>query len=188
MLRIPIILGSIREGRNGEKVAKWLLDVAKKRGDLEVELIDLQDWNLPMFASATPPSMGPATDPLIRKWAEKIASADGYVWVTPEYNHGYSSVLKNAIDHVYHEWKRKPVAMVSYGGGAGGARAAEGLRLVAGELHLADVRENLAIVNIWAAFDDKGQPTDASLEKKANAMLDDLKWWGEALKTARDAK
>ena len=185
MVKIQIILGSIREGRKGERVAKWLYEHASKRTDMSLEFIDLRDYPLPLFAHGGFPSAGDIA-PEAKKWAGKIAEADGFIWVTPEYNHGYSSVLKNAIDHIYSEWKQKPVALVSYGGLAGGARAAEGLRLVAAELHMASIREAMVIPRVSGAFNDKGEPTDpAALAKSADTMLNDLLWWTTALKNAR---
>src|SRR4051812_3646504 len=111
--KIQIIIGSIREGRVGEPVARWFAALAAARADLSFELIDLRDWDLPFLAHATPPSRGYESD-LQRRWANKVAEADGYVLVTAEYNHGYPPALKNALDYVYAEWARKPVSYVSY--------------------------------------------------------------------------
>jgi NAD(P)H-dependent FMN reductase len=112
---IYIILGSTREGRKGEKVAKWVHSVAASRSDLDIELVDLRDWSLPFVHNADTPASG-KYNVETQKWADKIAQADGFLIVTPEYNHGYPAVLKNALDHLYAEWNGKPVAFVSYGG------------------------------------------------------------------------
>ena len=182
--RIQIILASTRDKRFGDKVAKWVESVAKQRGDMDVELLDLKEWNLPMF-HGDPPSGGTYQDDTIKRWAEKIAQGDGYVIVTPEYNHGYPAPLKNALDCIYHEWKYKAAGLVSYGGGAGGARAAEQLRLVLAELHVASVREALVLPGVWSQFDESGKPKDPSMDKRLNVVLADLLWWATALKEAR---
>jgi NAD(P)H-dependent FMN reductase len=129
MLKIGIILGSTRPGRNGEAVAKWVYEIAQKRTDAEFELVDIKDFNLPLLDEPVPPSMGQYSKPHTKAWAAKIGSFDGYVFVTPEYNHGISGALKNAIDFLFGEWNNKAAGFVSYGG-AGGARAVEQLRLV----------------------------------------------------------
>ena len=144
MTRIGIILGSTRPNRNGEQVAKWVYDIASRRSDAEYELVDLRDYPLPHLDEPLPPSFGQYENEHTKAWAGKIASFDGFVIVTPEYNHSTSGVLKNAIDYLYAEWNNKAVGFVSYGG-VGGARAAEHLRLVAGELQMADVRQQVAL-------------------------------------------
>ena len=144
MTRIGIILGSTRPNRNGEQVAKWVYDNASRRGDAEYELVDLRDYPLPHLDEPLPPSMGQYQNDHTKAWAEKIASFDGFIIVTPEYNHSTSGVLKNAIDYLYNEWNNKAVGFVSYGA-VGGARAAEHLRLVSGELQMADVRTQVAL-------------------------------------------
>src|SRR5689334_23922652 len=144
MIKIGIILGSTRPGRNGEQVAKWVYDVASRRDDAEFELVDLLDYPLPHLDEPLPPSFGDYRNEHTKQWASKIASFDDFVIVTPEYNHGPSGVLKNALDYLYAEWNNKAVGFVSYGG-VGGARAVEHLRLVAGELQMADVRQQVAL-------------------------------------------
>src|SRR5947208_4035151 len=138
-LRIAIIVGSTRPGRNGEAVAKWVHEIAQKRTDAEFELVDIKDYNLPLLDEPVPPSMGQYTKEHTKVWAEKIGSFDAFVFVTPEYNHGISGALKNAIDFLFKEWNNKAAGFVGYGS-AGGARAVESLRLVMGELMIADVR------------------------------------------------
>ncbi len=122
-LNILVIVGSVREGRMALPVANWVMEQAAARPDLACELVDLKAWNLPFYAFAKPPAAGGYTDPLQLRWAEKIASADGYILITPEYNHGPPAVLKNALDFVYAEWNRKPVTFVGYGGTAARARS-----------------------------------------------------------------
>ena len=181
MTKIGIILGSTRPGRNGEPVAKWVLDVASRRTDAEFELVDLLDYNLPHLDEAAPPSMGQYSQPHTLAWAEKIRSFDGFIMVTPEYNHSTSGALKNAIDFLFAEWNNKAVGFVSYGAAAGGARAVEHLRLIAGELMLADVRAQLAISLIhdfenFSVF----KPTER-LEQGLGAVIDQTVAWSEAL-------
>lgn len=173
-LKITVILGSIREGRAGEKVAKWFMEALKDSAHAQLELLDLRDYPLPLFADATPPSMrqGPHANAAVQKWLDKIAAADGFIIITPEYNHGYPGPLKNAIDYVYAEWNGKPVGFVSYGGLAAGSRAVEQLREVAVELQMIPVREQVMIPLVWQAFDANGMPEHAdSLAKTADAMV-----------------
>src|SRR4026207_215391 len=137
-LRISIISGSTRPGRNGEAVAKWVYEIAKKRTDAEFELVDIKDFNLPLLDEPVPPSRGQYSKDHTKTWAAKIDSFDGFIFVTPEYNHGISGALKNAIDFLFREWNNKAAGFVGYGS-AGGVRAVESLRLVMGELMVADV-------------------------------------------------
>src|SRR3989442_2549212 len=129
MLKIAIIIGSTRPGRNGEAVAKWVYEIAQERSDAEFELVDIKDFNLPLLDEPMPPIMGQYSKPHTKAWAAKISSFDGFVFVTPEYNHGVPGALKNAIDFLFREWNDKAAGFVSYGG-AGGAPAGEQLRLV----------------------------------------------------------
>jgi NAD(P)H-dependent FMN reductase len=142
--RIGVILGSTRPGRRGEPVARWVMDEAGRRSDAEFELVDLADYPLPHMDEPLPPSMGQYQNAHTQEWAATIGRFDGFVFITPEYNHSTSGVLKNAIDFLYAEWNNKAMGVVSYGV-IGGARAAEHLRLVAGELQMADVRTNVAL-------------------------------------------
>jgi NAD(P)H-dependent FMN reductase len=186
MTRIGIILGSTRPGRNGEQVARWVLDLATARGDAEYELVDLADFPLPHLDEALPPAMGRYEHDHTKAWAAKIASFDGFVMVTPEYNHSTSGVLKNAIDYLAAEWNNKAVGFVSYGS-AGGARAVEHLRLVAGELQMADVRQQVAL-SLMTEFEGFRvfTPGDHNLPAVAT-MLDQVVAWSEALAPLRAA-
>lgn len=186
-LKIGIILGSTRPGRNGEAVAKWVLENASARDDASYELVDLADFPLPHLDEAVPPSMGQYAHDHTKRWAAKVAEFDGYVFVTPEYNHSTSGVLKNAIDFVYREWNDKAAAVVSYGS-AGGTRAAEALRLILGELQIADVRQQVAF-SLMTDFRDFSVFTPADFHKANLAtQLDQLVSWSGALKTVRDAR
>ena len=144
MLSVGIIIGSTRPGRKGEAVAKWAYGIARKRNDAEIELVDIQDFDLPLLDEPMPPSMGQYSRNHTRKWSEKIASFDAYVFVTPEYNHGTSGALKNAIDFLYGEWVNKAAGFIGYGG-AGGVRAVENLRLVMAEQQVATVRSQVGL-------------------------------------------
>jgi|SRR5882724_2184758 len=185
MIRIAIIIGSTRPGRKGETVAKWVYEIARKRIDAEFELVDIKDFNLPLLDEAMSPIMGQYTHQHTKDWSAKIASFDGYVFVTPEYNHGTSGALKNAIDFLYHEWVNKAAAFVGYGG-AYGIRAVESLRLVMGELQVADVKAQVGL-SLFTDFEDftvfKPAPQN---EKSVNIMLDQVIAWGGALKSLRE--
>jgi NAD(P)H-dependent FMN reductase len=133
-----IILGSTRPGRNGEAIAKWVYDIAKKRTDAEFEYVDIKDYNLPLLDEPISPSLGKYSKEHTKAWSTKIDSFDAFVFVTPEYNHGIPGALKNAIDFLYKEWNNKVAGFVSYGGSALGTRAVEQLRLVMAELQVAN--------------------------------------------------
>jgi NAD(P)H-dependent FMN reductase len=187
MTKIGIILGSTRPNRNGEQVAKWVLEIASNRDDAEFELVDLRDYPLPHLDEPLPASFGQYQNDHTREWADKIAAFDGFVIVTPEYNHGTSGVLKNAIDYLYAEWNNKAVGFVSYGA-VGGARAAEHLRLVAAELQMADVRQQVALSLItefenFSVFKPGGYNVPA-----LNTMLDQIVAWSTALASLRAAR
>ncbi len=186
-LKVQIILGSTREGRQGEKVFKWISGLASKRTDFKPEFIDLKNWDLGFLHDA--PSMGKYSDPLVNKWAEKIDEADAYIVITPEYNHGYSAVLKNALDVIYKEWNNKPITFVSYGGLVGGSRSVEQLRQVAVELQMAPIREAVFIPGVWEAFDENGKlKNEEEYNKRAESMFNQLVWWATILKNARKNK
>jgi NAD(P)H-dependent FMN reductase len=180
MTKIGIILGSTRPGRNGEAVARWAFDLASKRTDAEFELVDLLDYNLPHLDEAVPPSLNQYSRPHTIAWADKIASFDGFLMVTPEYNHSTSGALKNAIDFLFKEWNNKAVGFVSYGS-AGGTRAVEHLRLIAGELMMADVRAQVALslatdFENWSKF-----LPDERHEQALSTVLDQVVQWSGAL-------
>jgi NAD(P)H-dependent FMN reductase len=184
MLKIGIILGSTRPGRNGEAVAKWVHDKLGGRKDAQFELIDIQDFNLPLLDEPVPPSMGKYSQEHTKKWAAKIASLDAFIFVSPEYNHSTSGALKNALDFIYAEWNNKAAGFVSYGS-AGGARAVEHLRLIMAELQIATVR---AQVMFSLATDFENYSTfkpAAQHEGTLKTMVDQLVAWGTAMQTVR---
>jgi NAD(P)H-dependent FMN reductase len=184
MIRIGIILGSTRPGRNGEAVAKWVFEHAQKRTDAQFEFVDILDYNLPLLDEPMPPSMGQYTKPHTLKWAEKIASFDAFVFVTPEYNHSTSGALKNAIDFLYKEWNNKAAGFVAYGS-AGGTRAVEHLRLIMAELQVADVRAQVAL-SLFTDFENLKTFKPAPMhEKTLNTLFGQLIAWGTALQSCR---
>ncbi|MET9437238.1 NAD(P)H-dependent oxidoreductase [Streptomyces sp. NPDC006551] len=186
MTRIAIILGSTRPGRNGEAVANWVLDIAKQRTDAEYELVDIADFKLPHLDEVVPPSLGQYAQPHTKAWAERIASFDGYVFVTPEYNHSTSGALKNAIDFLYKEWNNKAAGFVSYGS-VGGTRAVEHLRLVMGELQVADVRNQVAL-SLHTDFENFSEFQPADHQAGAvSGVLDQVVAWSGALAQLRAA-
>jgi NAD(P)H-dependent FMN reductase len=183
---IEIIIGSTREQRRGEPIARWFGDVAARREDLSSDLVDLAQLRLPVLAHSTPPMSGESRDPGARPWSVRIAAADGYVVVTPEYNHGYPAPLKNALDHLFSEWRRKPIGFISYGAASGGVRAVEQLRQVAIELDMVPIRRQIAIPRVWAAIDSDGVLREPPVAE-ANALLDDIAWWATTLRAGREA-
>ena len=175
-VRIGIIIGSTRPGRVGDQVAKWVLAQATARTDAEFELVDLADFALPHLDEAVPPSMGQYAQAHTKAWAEKVDSFDGFIFVTPEYNHSTSGALKNALDFVYGEWNNKAAGLVSYGA-AGGTRAAEHLRLILGELQVADVRQQVAF-SLMTDFENYSTFTPAAYHAGMLAtQLDQLVPW-----------
>ena len=193
MTIMSVIVGSIRQGRFSEKPAHWILQHLENRSGIDANLLDLRDFPMPFFDHPVPPAAPgrPSYEhDIVRKWTAEIARSDGFVIVTPEYNYGPPAVLKNALDWVYPEWKRKAVAFVSYGS-MSGARSVQQLRETAIELQLAPVRSSVHIpaATLWAHF--QGGDVDAGLaqlEASANVMIDDLLWWTLALKTARETQ
>ncbi|HEY1907842.1 MAG TPA: NAD(P)H-dependent oxidoreductase [Myxococcaceae bacterium] len=185
MTRIGIIVGSTRPGRKAEAVARWLLELAVERGDAQYELVDIAEYNLPHLDEPAPPSLGQYSKPHTHAWSKKIESFDGFVFVTPEYNHSTSGALKNAIDFLYREWNNKAAGFVSYGS-AGGARAVEHLRLVMGEIQIADVRGQVmfSLAHDFENYTVFKQPGPQH-EKAATVMLDQVVAWSAALRTVR---
>ena len=185
MIRIGVIVGSTRPGRKALDVASWVMEIASLRSDAAYELVDIQEFNLPLLDEPVPPSMGQYSKPHTIAWAEKIATYDGFVFVTPEYNHGTSGALKNAIDFLFAEWNNKAAGFVGYGS-AGGARAVESLRLVMGELKIADVRSQV-MLSLFSDFENYTTfKPGKHHEKSVTTMLDELVSWSGALKTVRE--
>ncbi len=184
MLKIAIIIGTVRQNRKSEDVARWVYENASKRSDAQFELIDLREENLPIFDEPFPPSFNQYTHERTKTWSKKIAGYDGYIFVTGEYNHSIPGVLKNAIDYLWYEWHDKVAGFVSYGT-AGGARAVEHLRGVMGEIHVADVRPQVLFFS-HIDFENRTmlKPNEWHVKQLDN-MLDKLIEWGEAFKKMR---
>ena len=185
MIKVAIIIGSTRPGRKGEAVAVWAYEIARRRRDAEFELVDIKDFNLPLLDEPMPPMMGQYTHQHTKTWSAKIASFDGFVFVTPEYNHATSGALKNAIDFLYSEWNNKAAGFIGYGG-TSGARAVENLRLIMGELQVATVRTQVGL-SLFTDFEKfmafKPAPVQ---ETTLNSMLDQVIAWSGALKALRE--
>lgn len=188
MLKIGVILGSTREGRFGDKPARWFMNLAAQRTDMECELLDLRDYKMPFFNEGASNAWAPTQNPEGRRWQEKIATFDGYVIIAPEYNHAPPAVLKNALDYAYVEWIRKPVAFVGYGS-VGAARSIEQLRLIVNELQMAPIRAAVHIQGgdfLAVAGGQKNLDDLTYLPPLVTTMLDELAWWASALKKARE--
>lgn len=188
--RIAVIVGSTRDSRFADKPANWIFDLASKRKDWEVELVDLRDFDLPLFNEKASNLWAPSADPRAVAWQDRLAAFDGFIFVTPEYNRSITGALKNALDQAYKEWVRKPAAIVGYGA-TGAARAAEHLRTIAIELQMVPIRHG---VHILGADFFKVHPMgsnaaiaeiEANILPGAKAMLDDLDWWTRATMAAR---
>lgn len=187
-LHIALIIGSTRQARLGPKVAQWLHGVASQRPDLKVELLDLKDFDLPLFDEKASNLWLPSEDARATAWQEKIGEFDGYLVTVGEYNHSMTGALKNAFDQAYVEWGRKPIGFIGYGG-VGGARAVEHARNVAVELQMVPVRTAVHIAggDFYALYQGaKTMPEiEANLLPAAHAMLDEMAWWGQATRAAR---
>ena len=184
MTKIAVILGSTKPGRNGEAVAKWFYELAKKRTDAEFELVDVADYDLPLYDEPYPAMMQQYSKEHTKKWSQKINEFDGYIFVTAEYNHSIPGALKNAIDYLNVEWKNKATGFVSYGS-AGGARAVEHLRLVAAELYMADVRAQV-MLSLFTDFINMSEfKPDPRHEDEVTELLNQVIAWSNALKTLR---
>jgi len=191
-IRVQMIVGSTRPDRAAEPVVRWLVDRIGSRDDYELEVLDLRDWPLPMFTE-TLATIGDIRDPtysepIVKRWNQKIAEADAYVMITPEYNHSVSGVLKNAIDNVFvsFAFRNKPVLPVGYSGGiVGGARAVEQLALIAIEAEMVPLRNAVLVAEVTKTFDDEGDPTNPVSDISLTIALDDLAWWAHATRAAR---
>jgi NAD(P)H-dependent FMN reductase len=190
--KVQMIIGSTRPDRAAEPVAGWAARRIGEHGSFELEVLDLRDWALPMFTE-TIQSIGDIrdpsySDPIVKRWNAKIAEADAYVMITPEYNHSISGVLKNAIDNVFvsYAFRNKPALFIGYSGGVvGGARAVEQLALIAIEAELVPLRNAVLVGEVPRAFDEDGEPIAPLVDISMTVGLDDLAWWASATKAAR---
>lgn len=192
VLRVKIILGSTRPSRFSEHAGAWALEQAKKISGIETEILDLRDYVMPFFNEAVSPSykQHPYENEAVERWTKKIGEADGFVIISPEYNHGTAAVLKNALDYAFKEWNNKSVGFIAYGS-AGGARAVEQLRLTAVELQMAPIRNAVHISAPWGLVDEKNALKNGALDsyqQAAEGLLTQLVWWTRALKVAREGR
>jgi NAD(P)H-dependent FMN reductase len=193
MLELKLIVGSTRPGRSADRVLQWLSDRTQGDGRFSVDVLDLRDWNLPMFAESQATIGDPQdptySNPLVRQWNHTISTGDAYLFVTPEYNHSIPGALKNALDTVFasHALRNKPAGVVAYSAGrVGGARAVEHLALIAVEAELVPLRNAVLIPTVYDAFDAAGEATDPRLDRGLGILLDDLAWWAELLRFGRE--
>ena len=186
--KIAVVIGSTRENRFGDKPAAWISEIAKERGDLDIEIVDLRDHPLPFFDEVGSSLYVPSQSEEAQRWQKKVAEFDGFIFTAAEYNRGPTAVLKNALDYAYTEWNRKPAAFVGYGG-VGGARAVEQLRLHAIELQMAPTRNAVHVTfGDFIQIMQQGKKLEdfEHLKQAATTMLDELAWWAKVLKTARE--
>jgi len=189
MPKIAIIVSTTREGRFGDKPAQWIFGLAKARETAGFEIVDLRDYPLPIFNEPVAPAYATPKNEVAQRWGNKLAEFDGYIFVTAEYNRSVPGVLKNALDHVYPQFNRKPIAFVGYGG-VGAARAVEHLRLILVELQAAPLRNGVHIGRaefVGMLQQGKTFADYPYLEQSANVLLDDLLWWTNTLKAGREA-
>lgn len=183
-VRVAVVIGSNRHGRFGPVVAEWLLDRLRERDDLVSDVVDVAEVALPTTLAPSPEATA-----ALAGVTPKLAGADAFVVLTPEYNHSFPAGLKNLLDWHYTEWRAKPVALVSYGGMSGGLRAVEHLRQVFAELHAVTMRDTVSFHGGRAVFDEVGHPRDTSgPAAAAKVMLDQLVWWAEALREAKERR
>jgi NAD(P)H-dependent FMN reductase len=193
MPKLNIIVGSTREDRAAQPVMEWVERRAEAHGAFDISVLDLRDWPLPMFAE-TLATIGDFNNPtysapIVKEWNQRIAEGDAFIFITPEYNHSFSGVLKNAIDSVFVSWafRNKPAAFVGYSGGAvGGARAVEQLALVAVEAEMVPLRNTVLVASVSSAFDLTGEPTNRLSDVALSILLDDLAWWTRVTTRARN--
>lgn len=188
-LKIAIVMSTTRPGRFADAPTNWILNLASQRSDAEFEVVDLRDYPMPFFEDKLPLIYAPTASEVARKFATKMASFDGYIFVTAEYNHSITGVLKNALDHLFTELRRKPAAFVGYGG-VGGARAVEHLRHILAEQHVATLKPavHIGMIEMIGIMREGKKITDfPHLDQAAHQMLDDIVWWGDALARGRQA-
>ncbi|KNX38741.1 NADPH-dependent FMN reductase [Luteipulveratus halotolerans] len=187
--RLAVIIASVRQGRFAPVVAAWTQARVAEHSGFEVDVIDLADEYLPLeLAPDSPVVLGEdyPRPPQMARLTARLDAADAFLVITPEYNHSFPASIKAAIDWHFTQWQAKPVAFVSYGGHAGGARAVNHLRQVFTELHAVSIRDGVAFPMVYRVFDEDGQPTDPEVGRAAKVMLDELAWWARALRTARE--
>lgn len=185
MAHIQVIVGSTRPGRVGRKIANWHVNDLEIPAGTTLEIVDLADAKLPFLDEAMPAMYGQYSEDHTKTWSEIIAKADGYIWVTPEYNHAPSPALLNAISYLKKEWAYKPVAFVGYGT-MGGTRAIEDLVSVSSELSMVPLRERVSILEPWVSVSEDGTVSADYVKGDKNGQIAELVKWAEATKSLRD--
>ena len=188
--RIAIVISTTRQGRFADRPAQWIADLARAKGGAEYEILDLRDYPLPFFNEAMSPAWAPPKDEAAQRWAKKVAEFDGFIFITAEYNHSISGVLKNALDHTFAEFNRKPATFIAYGG-VGGARAVEQLRLILIEQQAAPLRNavHIGLAEFMGMLQQGKDFADYPyLAQSADTALNDLIWWSKTLKAGRQAE
>ncbi len=184
-LKIGVLISTTRPTRVGDKVGKWFMDQVSGNKDLEFELIDLQQLDLPFLSEPKSPSSGEYIQEKTIAWSKKAEELDGFVFITAEYNNGYPAPLKNAIDSIYHEWNRKPVAFVGYGT-YGATRAVEQLVEVTAKVGMMPLSKTfVGIVHPWDAIHEDGTVDEKFVQGNLDGMIENLNWWAETLKKSR---
>jgi NAD(P)H-dependent FMN reductase len=188
--KIALIIGSTRKTRFADKPAQWMLKQAQTRDDMTVELVDLRDFDLPLFDEAASNLWMPSSDPRAVAWQNKLAEFDGYIFVVAEYNRSITGALKNALDQAYKEWAHKPMTAIAYGS-VGGTRALEHLRLIAVELQMVPTRNavHIGMADFFKVHPMGGnapiEEIEGNLANAVKATLDDMAWWAKATMAAR---
>lgn len=173
-MKVGIIVGSIREGRAGEQVGRWILEQAQAHGGADFELVDLKKFNVPLFTSETHPAMANRNydDPAVQSWSDKINEFDAFIFVTAEYNHGVPGAFKNAFDSIAPEWMNKRIAFVGYGA-ANGTRAIEQWRGIVANMNMWDIRSTVEL-NLFTDFNETGFAPHTRRGDDLKALLDQL--------------
>ncbi len=186
-LKLQVVICSTRPGRVGPSVARWFHEFARKEGAFDVELVDLADFDLPVYDEPVHPAQQDYKHEHTKKWSRSVDSADAYVFVMPEYNYYPTPALVNALDYVYREWNYKPCGFVSYGGASGGLRAAQAVKLQLTTLKLVPLMEGVMVPMVAKQIDDDGHfQSNELIDKSANTMLAELRYWADGLKAMRD--
>lgn len=182
MVKIKIVVGSTRPTRVGPKIAEWVFEQAKKESGIDYELLDVASFNLPVLDEPESALTGNYANDHTKAWSAAVKEADGFIFVTPEYNHGVPGNFKNAVDYLFAEWNHKPVSFVSYGANAGGARATEQWRAIVAQLKMHDLSDHVLITNYWENLNETGSfsPQDHHSQALA-AVLKEIAFWSENL-------
>ncbi|MFE0172612.1 NADPH-dependent FMN reductase [Streptomyces sp. NPDC059002] len=184
-LRVAVLVGSTREGRFAPVVTEWIKGHIDRRDDMHLDVVDLAETPLPTVLPAFGQPPAPGTEEALALVSPRLAAADAFVFITPEYNHSFPAPLKNAVDWHNTQWHAKPIGFVSYGGISGGLRAVEQLRLVMAELNATTIRNTVSLHNAWSLFDEDRAMKAPESDAAAKQMLDQLAWWARALRAAR---